>query len=127
MILAKGGDVGPKPRLLLVEDEFIIRTYVAEELRDAGFIVVEAANSTEALTLLNADPGYELLITDIRLNSPIDGLQLATWVRQTLPAVKVIIASANAELVEPHRYDAVFAKPYDISRLLGKIRLLIAD
>ena len=125
MIVATIGDETSKPRLLLVEDEFIIRTFLAEELRDAGFIVVEAANSIEALTLLNAEPRYDLLITDIRLNSPMDGLQLATWVRETLPDVKIVIASANADLAETHEYAAVFSKPYNIPQLLDKIRLLM--
>lgn len=42
----------PGKRLLLVEDEFLIRTFVAEALSEEGFEVIEAANGVEAVQTL---------------------------------------------------------------------------
>ncbi len=48
--------------LLLVEDELLVRDMIAEELRDAGYLVIECANSDEALVQLERVPEIDLTI-----------------------------------------------------------------
>ena len=64
----------PQPRLrlrtaliLVVEDEVLVRVLVAEELRLAGFSVIEAGRADEALTFIKADEQVDLVFSDIRM------------------------------------------------------------
>ncbi|HYZ61569.1 MAG TPA: response regulator [Acetobacteraceae bacterium] len=95
-------------RILLVEDEALVRMTTADALTDLGFDVVEADSGATALGRL--DPKPDLLITDLGLPD-MDGMQLATQIRELLPGTPVVIVSGRSE---PPRLDAVFlAKPYD--------------
>jgi CheY-like chemotaxis protein len=114
-----------RSRILVVEDEFLIRAYMGEELRAAGFHVVEAMSAEEALSVLAADPDFDVVITDIRMEGKTDGLTLANWVRRNVPGIKVAIASGNNGLVDAE-YDAVFSKPYDIPLIVSKLRQMLA-
>lgn len=53
-----------------MEDEWLIRTMVAEELAEGGFEVCEAENGDQALALIAHDPAvFALLVTDIHMGS----------------------------------------------------------
>lgn len=52
-------------RVLLVEDEPLVRMMNADILADAGFEVLEAMNADEALGILETQTGVEMLVTDI--------------------------------------------------------------
>jgi CheY-like chemotaxis protein len=115
-----------RPRILIVEDEFLIRFHIGEELRAAGFTVVEAMSAEEAMSLLSADPNFHAVVTDIRMGGKTDGLALANWIRGNVPGIKVAIASGNLELVD-QEYDAVFSKPHDIPLIVSTLRQLLAS
>jgi CheY-like chemotaxis protein len=55
----------PGKRLLLVEDEFLIRTFVAEGLSEEGFEVIEAANGVEAVQTPERLDRLDLVLTDL--------------------------------------------------------------
>ena len=63
--------------ILVVEDEFLIRGYATDILEEAGFQVLHAANSVKALGILHERTDISVLFTDINLNSPINGVELA--------------------------------------------------
>ena len=71
--------------ILVVEDELLIRLMIADALRAAGFSVIEAMNADEALAVLRAGVSIDLVMTDIRVPGPTDGLGLADTVRPTWP------------------------------------------
>jgi CheY-like chemotaxis protein len=104
-----------RPRVLIVEDEFLIRMTLAESLADAGFDVVEAETGDEALATLARDPGIALLLTDIQLPGALDGLDLARSVREGRPDLPVIYVTGCPDVmprpVQSPR-DAYVAKPY---------------
>jgi len=86
----------PEPFVvLLVEDEPLIRLFVAELLEETGFKVVEAANATEALVLLNAGLEVNVLLTDVDMPNGCDGFELAHKVHQSLPEVEILIMSGR--------------------------------
>lgn len=59
-------------KILVVEDEFLVRELVADELREAGFDVLEAETGAEAVAQCEGqDP--DVLFTDIRLPGNLDG------------------------------------------------------
>src|SRR3712207_9139809 len=70
------------PVVLLVEDEPLARMTAADELEEAGFQVLEAANADVALKVLEArSDEVQVLFTDVDMPGSMDGLALAEQVR----------------------------------------------
>ncbi len=119
---------GSGPRLLLVEDEFLIRLTLAEVLQDAGYEVMEAEDADEALAQLAQGP-VDLLLTDIQLPGPADGNELAKRVRALIPELPVIFMTGRPEPGGTRLAgvrELTIAKPYlpsevcaAVARLLG--------
>ena len=58
---------GHKARVvLIVEDEFLVRCGVADEFREAGYIVVETPSGEEAIALCKSDTAIDIVFTDIK-------------------------------------------------------------
>jgi two-component system, response regulator PdtaR len=112
--------------ILIVEDDVLVRAMAADELREQGYSVVEAASADEALSVLHSNVGVDLLMTDVRMPGSLDGATLARTVRAEYPAMKVIVASGDrpdAGLAD--KFDGFFAKPYDVARLVRHIHALL--
>jgi CheY-like chemotaxis protein len=110
------------PVILLVEDELWIRFNLAEFLRKAEFIVIEAGTAHEALTVLKSRSDVALVLTDLKMPGALDGEGLIRQIRKSFPTVKVIVASAfqTAERVE-----ATVVKPYSLQSVLEVIKSVI--
>jgi CheY-like chemotaxis protein len=108
--------------ILVVEDEFFIRTEVADELRDAGYIVVEAADCSEALELLATRPDISLVFTDIVMPGPMDGNDLIRVVRIEYP--HLVIAAATASTIQG-LVEGVLRKPYDPAEAVVLVHRLL--
>jgi CheY-like chemotaxis protein len=112
--------------ILIVEDDVLVRAMTADELREQGYSVVEAASADEALSVLHSNVGVDLLMTDVRMPGSLDGAALARTVHAEYPAMKVIVASGDrpdAGLAD--KFDGFFAKPYDVARLVRHIHALL--
>ena len=83
-------------RILLVEDEFLVRDMAAESLRDRGFDVLEAETGDKAAELLVDPDGVDVLFTDVQMPGALDGVALAVRARELYPAIPIIIASGYA-------------------------------
>ena len=83
-------------RILLVEDEGLIRLVTAEYLRDEGFEVVEAWDGDEAARLLDACDGFDVLFTDVRMPGMLDGVDVAVRARRQYPELPVLVVSGYA-------------------------------
>jgi len=81
--------------VLLVEDEPLIRLFIAELLEDAGFRVVEAANATEALVILEAGLSVDVMLTDVEMPSGCSGFELARRVHESWPSAEILIMSGR--------------------------------
>jgi CheY-like chemotaxis protein len=106
--------------ILLVEDEILIRTSMAEVLRDAGYDVTEACGGDEALGAL-AMREFDMLLTDVKMPGSIDGLELAARWRQLFPARPVLISSAHVAADRLHEADRLLTKPFADSELLAAV------
>jgi two-component system, response regulator PdtaR len=112
----------------MVEDEALVRVLGAAMLIDAGFRVVEAGDSDEALEFLKSDCDVQLLFTDVSLPGAIDGLALAQRVRERWPRIGIIVVSGKSlsrpdELPTGSRF---YRKPYDEAALVRHARELTA-
>ena len=102
----------PQRRVLLVDDEELVRMTTADALAELGFDVIEAATGAAALARLQPPP--DLLLTDLGLPDQ-DGLSLALEIRRRLPGMPVVVASGQNE---PPDMDVVWLpKPYDVADL----------
>ena len=110
--------------ILLVEDDVLVRFTTAEILRDAGFDVLEAVDSSEALALLTTGHPLDLVISDIRMPGRMDGTQLASVLKATRPNLPVALLSSHLEN-EHHAADHFISKPYDPDELVAVVNRLI--
>jgi CheY-like chemotaxis protein len=94
--LAKAAEPKAIGRVLLVEDEALVRVSTADMLRDCGYEVVEAASAEEALVLLEREPHVDFLVTD-HLMTGMTGVDLAHAVREKRPGTPVLILSGTSE------------------------------
>jgi CheY-like chemotaxis protein len=81
--------------VLLVEDEPLIRLFIAELLEDSGFRVVEAANAMEALVVLEAGLSVNVLLTDVDMPPGCTGYELAHKVHESWPGTEILIMSGR--------------------------------
>lgn len=85
--------LGPRPTILVVDDEGSVRESLAEVLQDAGYTVLAAADPEAALALAEAHGGrIDLLLTDIVMRY-MSGRELAMRLAQTRPDIAVIYMS----------------------------------
>jgi len=115
----------PSPTVLVVEDEVLIRMTLATVLRDEGFTVIEACDADEALVALAAAP-IDILVTDVRMEGSMDGLDLALQVKSTMPDLKIVMVSGHLAARETHGLaDAFVPKPYLAENLVGQVKALL--
>ncbi len=115
------------PKVLVVEDEALIRFTIADDLREAGFEVLEAATADEAIAVLAREPGIRLLFTDIDMPGSMDGLRLSAVVRDRWPPVRIIVTSGK-QVPTPAAMPAgsrFMPKPYTAAGVLDAVRAML--
>lgn len=122
-------DADAKRVILIVEDEIIIRSVVAEHLRDANFTVIEAANAAEAIAVLSTQTGIDLVFSDITMPGEMDGLGLARWLQDRRAEIPVLMTSGAAAIPDsPSSFVNMpfVRKPYLLEEIEDQIRRLLA-
>jgi len=111
--------------VLVVEDETLVRMFMADFLDEAGFKVFEAVNADEALTVLQARPDVQVVITDIEMPAgSMDGLKLARTIQGRWRGIGIIISSGR-ERPDPDDLSkrvAFLSKPYLPDTVIQVIR-----
>ena len=125
-VLVAGPGEAQKPVILLVEDDVLVRFTTAEILRDAGFDVLEAVDASEALALLTTGHPLNLVISDIRMPGHMDGLQLASVIKNTRPNLPVALFSSHLDHPS-HAADGFIQKPVLPERLVEAAKRFIAS
>ena len=111
----------PRLRVLLVEDELLVRMATADALAEMGYDVVEAGAGEAALARLEPPP--DLLVTGIGLPDT-DGLDLVAQIRARVPGLAVVVATGRPEISAPGV--VWLAKPYDARRLRAAVEQALA-
>jgi two-component system response regulator AtoC len=83
-------------RILVVDDEEGVRTFVAEALERDGHDVTQASDGAEALRLARAEP-FDVVITDLRMPR-MDGMALVRTLRTEQPDVELIVLTAFGDV-----------------------------
>ncbi len=116
-----------RTNVLVVEDEVLISTLIAEVLNENGFAVHAVADGEEALRYVESGADVDVLFTDINLEGGIDGTILAKRVREQRPELPVVYCSGRyspADLARPVSRSVFLNKPYDpadLCRLLTRL------
>ena len=110
--LASKGLAPPKAaKIVVAEDDVLMRLMLADFLRYEGFQVFEAAEAHEAISILECMPDVDVVITDMRMRSVQDGLILARYARAHCPGISLVLASSTKPPLDT-TFDAFFVKPF---------------
>ena len=115
----------PKPKILVVEDEALVRELIVSELEEAGYDVVQAGDGAEAMAALAGDRLPDGLFTDIRLPGRLDGWAIAEAARQA--SERVVVVYATGFTADPPKLVAgstLLAKPYRPAAVIEEFRRL---
>jgi CheY-like chemotaxis protein len=113
--------------ILLAEDEAGVRKYTREILERYGYIILEASNGLEALSMVHSHPGpIHLLLTDIIMPT-MGGMELAEKFSAEFPGIPVLIMSGYTDQIMRHwnALSAYIQKPFTLSDLLTQVRELL--
>ncbi len=121
-------EAGRHDVVLLVEDEDVVRSVAAEQLRDLGYRVLEAKDGVAALQLLQANSRVDLLVTDVGLPGGLNGRQVADQARESHPALPVLFITGFAGNVLREQLAPgmeVIGKPFALDALVAGVQRLV--
>lgn len=113
-------------RILLVEDNRLLRWWMTWCLTREGFLVVAPPTVEEAVDL-GANSAFDVLVSDWRLADGHDGLEVLATLKQSSPQIVSILISAEADEKLTERaldagFDRVMQKPLDSSAFVSAIQ-----
>ena len=115
-------------KVLILEDEVSIRSFVVINLKRAGYEVVEAGTGEEALELLKSNPDVGVAILDIMLPG-IDGFEVCRSIRATDKKIGIIMLTARSQEMDKITglmtgADDYMTKPFSPAELTARIDAL---
>ncbi|MBB3064978.1 ATP-binding protein [Limibacillus halophilus] len=99
-------------RLLVVEDNDMVRSTVKRQFESLGYAVVEVGNGAEALDVLKNDQDFSLIFSDVVMPGKVDGVALADSVQQNYPHIKILLTSGFPNSERPNHSYSLLSKPY---------------
>ncbi len=105
-------------RILVVEDEALLRDVIVQELRDHGYVVEEAETGEIAVAMLEGSSTFDALFTDIRLPGSVDGWQVAKVFRARFPVAPVFYATGYSATRDEVDRSMFFRKPFKLPQLI---------
>ncbi|MFO0753078.1 MAG: response regulator [Thermodesulfovibrionales bacterium] len=116
-------------KILIIDDESLIRSSIARALRSEGYSVEEAKNGAEALERVK-NTGCDLAVVDLYLEDGMHGMELIREIRLRNPGAKVIVVTALAtddirDTLYREGIDGFFDKPFEIKELRNMVKHLL--
>src|SRR5271165_4514699 len=118
-------------RILVVDDEDLIREIICSVLNTAGFECHPVNSGDEALAILKSDGGYSVVVSDVIMNG-MDGLTLLSNIRKTHPDMPVVMVTAVHDIsvalaaIRNGAYDYLL-KPFEREQLLASVRRAVEN
>ena len=116
-------------KILILEDEIGIRSFVSINLKREGYEVIEAGTGSEAIEKLNSEPNIAVALLDIMLPD-MSGVDICRYIRDKYENMGVIMLTAKAQ--EDDKIEGFVAgaddymiKPFSIKELLFRVSALI--
>jgi len=119
---------GADERVLVVEDDELVRETTKRQLKWLGYEVQAVANAEDALGYLKEYQGVDVLLTDVVMSGSTNGRRLAEEAKALLPELKVVFMSGYTEnaIIHHGRLDAgilLISKPFrraDLARIIRR-------
>ena len=116
-------------KILILEDEIGIRSFVSINLKREGYEVIEAGTGSEAIEKLNSEPNIAVALLDIMLPD-MSGVDICRYIRDKYENMGIIMLTAKAQ--EDDKIEGFVAgaddymiKPFSIKELLFRVSALI--
>ena len=118
-------------RILLVDDDPLLRVTIVMTLEAAGYQVVSANEGAEALSILDHDPAITLVLSDINMPG-MDGTTFLSKVKECYPSLPVIILSVNSAWswrpqMKAAGAQAYLPKPFTTQELLHSVQSVLGE
>jgi YesN/AraC family two-component response regulator len=115
-----------KIKILLVDDDEVVRFSLCKILEADGFVVSTAANVSEALKYINSTV-FDVLLTDLHMPGAGDGLTVVSAMRHSNPKAVTMVLSAFPEMEAAARAilqqtDQILVKPMEVMALVKSIK-----
>ena len=88
-----------KKRILIVEDDPLIRALLADRLRMSGYAIIEVATADEAMTAMSSGWEVHLVFSDVGLPGTMGGFTFAMWMRDHHPAIPMVLSSGVPHMI----------------------------
>jgi CheY-like chemotaxis protein len=119
-------DTAPRPIVLVVEDNSLVRIVIADFLECAGFVVLQADDGAAALLILASGAEFNILFTDVRMPGPIDGAGVAMLMREQRPDMPIVVTSGHGVPTPLPTGGRFVSKPYDNRKVVTLLTDLLA-
>jgi DNA-binding response OmpR family regulator len=118
-------------RILLVDDDVVVRMTLTDVLGHSGFAVTTATNVPEALRLISGPDTYDVLLSDLHMPGAGDGLTVVSAMRHANPHAVTLLLSALPEMTAAvaailQQADEILVKPVEMATLIEVIRERVA-
>jgi CheY-like chemotaxis protein len=119
-------------KVLVVDDDEIVRATLTGALEQFGFGVTSAANVPDALKHITGPERFDVLVSDLHMPGPGDGLTVVSAMRHANPAAVTLLLSAFPEMTAAaeaimKQADEILVKPMDLISLIDIIQTRIAS
>jgi signal transduction histidine kinase/CheY-like chemotaxis protein len=116
-----------KIRILMVDDDDMVRQALALQLTEEGFETITASDAPDALRLLDEGVQFDVLLTDMVMPHGVNGAELAVEVRKRLPGARVILSTGYSEHEVAHEGALLLRKPYTTQQLFAALRAVFME
>jgi CheY-like chemotaxis protein len=118
-------------RILLVDDDEVVRLSLTSVLEQCGFVITTAANVPEALKYISSET-YDVLLSDLHMPGAGDGLTVVSAMRHANPRAVTLLLSAFPEMTAAAQAillqaDQILVKPMDVTLLVEVIKQRVAN
>ena len=118
-----------KEKILVLEDEIGIRSFVSINLKREGYEIIEAGSGSEAIEQLSNHPDISIALLDVMLPD-MSGIEICKFIRQQFDQIGVIMLTAKGQEEDKLEgfisgADDYIVKPFSIKELLVRVSALI--
>jgi PAS domain S-box-containing protein len=126
--LEKGARFGRSRRVLLVDDDDIVRESTAMMLKDLGFQVLQAASGGAALEELGRADGFDLMVIDFAMPG-MNGAEVARIAAERMPELPMLFITGYADrpILDQVEEEQILSKPFDHRILEERLAKLFAQ
>ena len=118
-----------KEKILILEDEIGIRSFVSINLKREGYEVIEAGTGSEAIEKLSKEEDISIALLDVMLPD-MSGIEICKYIRQNFDQVGIIMLTAKSQEEDKIEgfisgTDDYIVKPFSIKELLVRVSALL--